>query len=349
MTFKSDIWLLLWIGLVAFLSRAVKKRQVTVLGKTEYRYSILFAVIVFFPVFWFVSMGEIRSDVWAYISGFQNSNESVGYVIQHWNSFDKGPGFALLVALIKRFFGNDYRAFLVIVALLQSIPLVVNIRFLSEDYVLSIFLFITMMMYDGWMMNGLRQFLAACIAFAAFPLILKKKYIFAIPFVLVAISIHSSAIVMIPILILVEFKPWSKLSLIFLVIFGILLYFYVGHSDWMNEETLSQAKGLNPLRLVINLIPLVIAFWGRKQIAVADNRAINICVNMSIITFVMNIIAAFTSGMMTGRLAGYTGIYSLILFPYLCTKVFNEAVSKNIRLFIICFYVLHFFIYVIWG
>ena len=68
MTFKSDIWLLLWIGLVALVAYTAKlKRKETVLGQETERYSLLFASIVFLPVFLFVSVGEIRSDIWLYL------------------------------------------------------------------------------------------------------------------------------------------------------------------------------------------------------------------------------------------------------------------------------------------
>ena len=147
---------------------------------------------------------------------------------------------------------------------------------------------------------------------------------------------------MIPGVFLVQFKPWSKLAVIMMIGFAIVLYIYVHRSDWISEETLQQATGSNPLRIVVSAIPAVIAFIGRKHIAAANNHVVNICVNMSIVTTVMYAVASLTSGIMAGRLPGYTLIYNFILFPYLLNKVFNETISKNLRLGITLFYVAYF-------
>ena len=147
---------------------------------------------------------------------------------------------------------------------------------------------------------------------------------------------------MIPVILLVQFKPWGRLSVIMMMGFAIVLYIYIHNSDWMSEETLQQAKGSNPLRILVSAIPVVIAFVGRKQIAAANNHIVNICINMSMVTVVMYAVASLTSGIMTGRLPGYTLIFNFILFPYLLNKVFNETVSKNLRLGITLFYVAYF-------
>ncbi len=348
--FKSDLWLLLWIGLVAFVAYTAKlKRPETVLGQQTERYSLLFAAVVFLPVFIFTSLGEIRADIGVYISNFKILNMSLSEVFATWQTNDKGSGFVLIEVIIKNIFGNNQDAFRIVFGLIQSIPLVLIYRKYSEDYVFSIFLFITSGCYYGWMMNGLRQFVASCIIFAALPLLVKRKYIPLIPVLFFAISVHKAAMVMIPVFLLVQFKPWSKITTIMLLVLAVVLYFYVGHSDWMSEETLQSSKGSSPLRIVIAAIPLVMAFIGRKKIAANNNRLINICVNMSAITVVMYIIASMTSGIMTGRLPGFTMIYNFILIPYLSKSVFDEKASKNIRNFFIIFYVAFFIFGLITG
>lgn len=348
--FKSDLWLLLWIGLVAFVAYTAKlKRPETVLGQQTERYSLFFAAVVFLPVFVFTSLGEIRADTGVYINNFKILNMSLSEVFATWQTNDKGSGFVLIEVIIKNIFGNNQNAFRIVFGLIQSIPLVLIYRKYSEDYVFSIFLFITSGCYYGWMMNGLRQFVASCIIFAALPLLVKRKYIPLIPVLFFAISVHKAAMVMIPVFLLVQFKPWSKITIIMLLVLAVVLYFYVGHSDWMSEETLQTSKGSNPLRIVIAAIPMVMAFIGRKKIAANNNQLINICVNMSAITVIMYIIASMTSGIMTGRLPGFTMIYNFILIPYLSKSVFDEKASKNIRNFFIIFYVAFFIFGLITG
>lgn len=343
MTFKSDIWLLLWIGLVALVAYTAKlKRKETVLGQETERYSLLFASIVFLPVFLFVSVGEIRSDIWLYLSGFDNLSSSINEVFQNWWT-SKGPGFTLIEVLIKQVFGNNRDAFRIIFGLIESIPLVLIYRKYSEDYVFSIFLFIAMGNYNGWMMNGLRQFVAACIIFAATPLLIRRKIIPTLLIILLAMTVHVSAMMMLPIVMIIWFKPWKKGIIISYVVFVITLFIFVNNTDMLSEEIKSVDDGANPLRIVISALPCVIAFIGRKKIAAENNSLINICVNMSVFTTLIFFVATFTNGIGTGRLPIYTGLFNLILIPYLCKSVFNETVSKNIKIFFILFYIAYFF------
>lgn len=343
MTFKSDIWLLLWIGLVALVAYSAKlKRKETVLGQETERYSLLFAIITFLPVFLFVSVGEIRSDIWAYLDGYDKLSPSISEVFQNWWN-DKGPGFTLIEVLIKRVFGNNHDAFRIVFALMQSIPLVLVYRKYSVDYVLSVFLFITMGYYSGWMMNGLRQFLAACIIFAATPLLIKKKIVPTVFIILLAMTIHTSAMMMIPIALVVWFEPWKKGILISFIVFVVALFVFVNTTDMLSEEILKNDNGANPIRILISGIPVGIAFVGRKKIESANNPLINICVNMSVFTMLTFFVATFTNGVGTGRLPIYTGLFNLILIPYLAKNVFDEKISKNIKLFFVIFYIAYFF------
>ena len=348
--FKSDIWLLLWIGLVAFIAYAAKlKKTETVLGQQTERYNLFFAAVVFLPVFLFTSIGEIRGDIWAYIGSFESLDVSVSDVFKTWWQIDKGPGFLLIEALIKQLVGSDRTSFRIVFGLIQSIPLVLIYRKYSEDYIFSIFLFIASGCYSGWMMNGLRQFVASCIIFAALPLIVKRKLIPSIAIILVAMSVHKAALIMIPIVFLVQLKPWKKITIISFITLAVVLYFYVGHSNWMSEESLRTAKGSNPLRIVIAAIPTIIAFVGRKKIAANNNGIAEILVNMSAITVVLYTISSLTSGIMTGRLPGFTAIYNFVLIPYLSKSVFDEKTSKNIRVFFILFYLAYFIYGMITG
>ncbi len=342
MGIKSDIGLLLWIGLVAFVASATKlKRKETVLGQETERYSLLFAAITFLPLFLFVSLGEVRSDIWLYLKNYEELDLTFSQVFQNWWT-DKGPGFTIIQILIKSIFGSDRTAFRIIVALMQSIPLVLVYRKYSEDYVLSVFLFTASGVYNGWMMNGIRQFLAACIIFAATPLLVKKKLIPTLLIILLAITIHSSAVMMLPIFLVVLFEPWKKGVILSFIVFVIALFVFINNTDILGEEILKNDNGSNPIRIFISAIPVALAFIGRKQIAQKNNQLINFSVNMSVFTVLIYFVATFTNGVGTGRLPIYTNLFNLLLIPYLVTNVFTEKTSKNLRLFFVLFYLVYF-------
>lgn len=344
MTFKSDLWLLLWIGLVALVAYTSKlKRKETVLGQETERYSLLFASITFLPVFLFVSVGEIRADVWAYYGSFIKLSDSVSDVFQNWWNI-KGPGYTLIEVLIKDIFGYNFDIYRIVIALIQSIPLILIYRKYSEDYIMSIFLFITMGYFDGWMMNGIRQFVAACIIFAATPLLIKRKIIPTLLVILLAMTIHVSAMMMLPIVMVGWFEPWKKGIFVSYLVFVIALFIFVNNTDMLSEEIKSADDGANPLRILISAIPCVVAFAGRKKIAADNSPLINICVNMSVFTTLVFFVATFTNGIGTGRLPIYTGLFNLILIPYLCKNTFNETVSKNLKVFFVLFYIAYFIV-----
>ena len=349
MTFQSDIWLLLWIGLVALVAYSAKlKRKETVLGQETERYSLLFAVITFLPVFLFVSVGEIRADVWAYYGSFIKLSSSVFDVFQNWWNI-KGPGYTLIEVFIKDVFGHNFDFYRIIICLIQSIPLVLIFRKYSEDYVMSVFLFIAMGYYSGWMMNGIRQFVAACIIFAATPLLVRRKIIPTLLIILLAMTIHVSAMMMLPIAMVVRIEPWKKSIIISYLVFVLALFIFIYNTDMLSEEILEVDDGANPLRIIISAVPCVIAFIGRKKIASNNNLLINICVNMSVFTTLIFFAATFTNGIGTGRLPIYTGLFNLILIPYLCKSVFNETVSKNIKTFFVLLYIAYFSVDLIFG
>ena len=340
--YTSDIVLLIWMGIVMVFAKDAQKEKVTVLGKEEERYGLLFAVIVFFPLFWFVTTVYARSDMYAYWSGYENFSMSVSDVITNWNAIDKGPGFSLVQAIARSIGLHSFQQFRVFITLLYSIPLVLVYWKYSEDYVFSVFLYVATMSYDSWMMNAMRQYLAAMMIFAAVPLLVRKKYILTLLVILAAMTVHSSAIVMIPVLLISQLKPWGKPAIFSFIAFAVVLYFYIGHSDWMSEESLEQASGSNPLRIIFSAIPAIIAFAGRRKIAQMNDRLINTCINISVITVMMYTVASVTSGIMTGRLPGYTSAFNFILLPFLLNRVFNEKISQNLKTLVTAYYSVYF-------
>ena len=67
--YTNDIVLLIWMGIAFFLSKDATRKKVTILGQEEERYTLLFAVIVFYPLFWFVTTVFMRGDMYAYQDG----------------------------------------------------------------------------------------------------------------------------------------------------------------------------------------------------------------------------------------------------------------------------------------
>lgn len=117
---------------------------------------------------------------------------------------EEEKGFGLFTLIVKIVFRGNTIAYRFCIALVQSIPLVVIFRRYSEDYLFSIYLYVATTCHSAWMMNGLRQFIAVTMIFAATPLMLERRYIRAILVVILAMSFHRTAIVMIPVIFIVQ-------------------------------------------------------------------------------------------------------------------------------------------------
>ena len=104
---------------------------------------------------------------------------------------------------------------------------------------------------------------------------------------------------------------------------------------------MSSSSGSSLIRPVIAAVPVGIAFVYRDRIE-AGNKMVNVCINMSLLNFLLNLVASFTSGLYVIRLATYTAVYNLILYPYLL----NVTVDQSRREFLKTgFYILYFLFY----
>ena len=68
----------------------------------------------------------------------------------------------------------------------------------------------------------MRQFLSVCITTVAIAFSTKKKYIIAIALILLASTIHASALIMLPGIFIIQGKAWNKKTIL-----ALLAYFYV--------------------------------------------------------------------------------------------------------------------------
>lgn len=348
------IWLI-FVGIFVKCIRIYKVEEVN--GKQVYRWPLLMAIILFFPIFWLACMGTPTADVPLYIISYTKLPSSIGELFSYISEQESGQGFILLEGIIKFFFENNVTAFRVSIAAIHSIPLIWIFRKYSDDYWVSIYLFVASACHLGWMMNGLRQFIAVVMIFAALPLMIEKKYIKLTVVVLLASTIHFSAIFMLPVVFIVQGKSWNMKTMMFIMLSIIAMFLFSNNpalADGFLEGTeyagaISSMQemgddGVNPIRVLVSAVPMFLAFLDRKYIKQEKNKLIHICVNMSIVTVGVNLVAMVTSGILMGRMAIYTSMYSFIIMPYLIKNGFtkNSQVIVNLSM-IICYFIYYCF------
>lgn len=351
------LFVILWVGLCAFLSKYVfAKRKELVCGVEEERYSWLTAFIVFLPLIIVAGSRGKVFDTTAYINWFTKTiPDSFSEVFSILGTDEKDKGFYIFSTLIKSIFGDDYHVYLMIIAAIQGLILLSIYRKYSINYVLSVFLFVASVDYIGWMFNGMRQFFAVTIVFAATPLILKKKYFPLLCIILFAFTMHRSALIMIPIILICQGKAFNKRTVIFIVAillavaflgsFTNLLDSALADTDYAEYSDESQYGGsTNFIKAVIFSIPFIISIIGRQKIRESNNPIINFTANMSIITSGLYIIAAvLPAGVLFGRLPIYASLYNYILLPWEAEKVFSEKSKPIVYSALIIGYLAYFY------
>lgn len=348
------VWLAGWLVLSNVTDFSVPEN---VNGKYERRWGIAAAFLVFLPIFWIACMGRERSDTVLYVTLFKSFPTNWETFIEKIRNISSGHGFQLFQYLIKKNFENNVTAFRVAMALVHSIPVVLIFRKYSESYLMTIFLFVSGSYHVGWMMNGLRQFMAVAIIFAATPFLQEKKYGKLIAVILLASTFHVTALLMIPVVFIVQGKAWNQKTIFYIVVALIAMYVfnnYTGVMNYMLQGTEFEGAveswqamgddGTSPIRVFVNAIPMMLAFLGRNHIDRENDPILNICVNMSVITTGLYLISMVTSGIMMGRLPVYTSLYNLILLPNLIPKLFTRSSTRVVNLLMCGFYMFYYMV-----
>lgn len=351
------ILVLLWILCLTFFAGEWNFRQYEIVNNVEeIRFRKGFAFLAVIPLVWMtMNRPYYFGDTAGYVNYFRGMPEHFSELSAFASSLTKDPGFYFCSAVIRILIGNKDRIYLLIIALIQICCIISVFRKYSSDYLFSLFLFIASADYISWMFNGIRQFMAVTIVFAATTLMLKKKYISLILVILLASTFHQSALLMIPLVFIAQGKAWNSKTLLFCV-FAVLAFAYVGQFTNFMDSALSNTQyvnvvsdytaweddGVNPVRALIYSVPAVISFIYRKRIWEEEDPLINFCTNMAIVTMGLYIVAVATSGIFLGRLPIYTSLFCYMLLPWEISRCFSNSMKRMIRVMTYFMYIVYY-------
>ena len=338
-------WLLIWLftgGLV--LNYLAPKRYENVCGKMECRWNWLPAIGFVLPYIIWAAGRRNFGDTQMYLITFRDAPSVLAKIPEYLQSHTKDKGYSIFMIVEKALLGNSELVFFLIIAIIQLFCIVRIYRKYSTDYWTSMFLFIVSTDYLSWMHNGIRQFLAATLIFSTMDLVLEKKYIKEIVVILVASTIHGSALIMLPIIFIVQGKALNKKTMMVLLsmLAAVLmidkftpilneLLADTQYNDMIGNEIWAVDNGTSVMRVLVYSVPALFAIIGRKYIKHSEDPVINLCVNSSLITMGLYLLSAVSSGIYIGRLPIYTSLTGYILLPWLIEHMFTENSAKIIR------------------
>lgn len=334
---------ILWINLIIVFTFALLARYFVVpatMETVQIRPNKFFTFLAALSLVLVSGLRNNIGDTYFYMHAYTVTDFDWEYVQNN-----KDWGFSIFQMLLKNYTNNP-QVMVFITALITNVLIVLVLYKYSRLLELSLYVYITSGMYLT-SMNGIRQYMAAAIVFAATKYILDgnwKKYTLV---VLVASTFHQSAIVLLPIYFLVRRKAWSGMTFLFL--FGAVLIvlgfnqfsetFFAaiedtqyGHYKDFNEG------GANTIRVAVEAAPLTLAYFGRDKLRELFPKS-DYIVNMALLGAVFMLIS--TQNWIFARFSIYFGLYQLILIPWV-VKAFAEKDQKFIYYAILVCYFIYF-------
>ena len=265
-----------------------------------------------------------------------------------WNEIasQSEMGFVFLQMVLKSF-TSDPQILIFTCALITNILIVSVFYHYSKRFELSAYVYITGGLYLV-SMNGMRQLLAAAICFAAIKFLLDGKFLKYAFVVLLASTLHQSALLLIPMYFIVRIRAWSKSTVILLLssiaivagyeTFSKLLFEAIQSTKYQDYANFNEG-GANLMRIAVAAAPLAVSFLGREKLR-AMYPKIDIIINMSLIGLVFMIIS--TQQWIFARMAIYFNLYQLILISWII-EVFSSKDRKFIYYIVVSLYFIFYY------
>ena len=337
--------MIIWIAACGiFYSILNKNHKIATAENATNKIPIFVAIITFgYIIFWAGIRTDI-ADTRAYINMYETMTDSFSSIPGFWTADNKSPGFDTLAIIFKCIISDNYHYWLMFIAMISGFSVMYTVWKHSDDFFYSAFLFVVTTNF-AWMLNGIRQFLVVSILFALSDWIIERKTWRYIAVVLLLSTIHFTALIMIPIYFIAREKPFGTKVVLFVIALFLAIIFlepFVNMLELFLEETqyggfseqFANDDGVNPIRVLVAVIPSVIAFMSRKKINHINDRLFDLCINMSLISAGLYLLGVFTSGILFGRFPIYCELYNIILLPSLFKRCFSK--NNTIIMYVLC-------------
>lgn len=241
--------------------------------------------------------------------------------------FDSYGGFQVYQKLLKRHVSDDSQVFIFITAWLNMLLYLPFITRHTKKFASAIFLFGISVFVSS--MAGMKQMIAIGISLYAISSYFDKKYLRAILLLWLASTFHPYIWCLLCLPLLTK-KVWDGKTL--LVILCCIVAF-------MNLDTVFSLLGMlgkdysnstfddytiNPMRVVVELVPVVISLIYREKINERASRYMTLGINMRIISTVFLAMGLFMNPIYFGRMSSYFSAMSVIAIPEMLDTIWGK-------------------------
>lgn len=353
--FNFDFYeIIVWVATFLLCMIAVAARSFPLRARGGLGQPLPNPIALILPIAFYVTFAGLRrtiGDTYFYMYSFENMPDNNPLELQ---TILDGNMFAFIQNIIRNQ-TDDPQVLIFVCSVIALIPALIIIYFYCTPIELGIFMFFTYG-YLGGMMDGMRQYMAAAIV------LLGTKYLFSIKrgsifkyavFVIIAYFMHSSALMMLAVYIVVRRKAWEKSS--YVLLFGsvvlamgfdkILPSFlgaleetsYSGYAEngWFTNGV---EGGSSLFRPIVSAAPIVVAYLNKDRMKMLGHIG-DILINMAFLNMAIYIVATYN--WIFARLAIYLSIYYIIFTAW----VVSYAVKPKDKAVYVTGLVILFFLY----
>lgn len=275
-------------------------------------------------------------------------------------SFGANPGFNILNMLMKSL-GITSQGFIMVYSVLTYMIYIWFIHKYSSDFLMSMFLFVCLVF--TFPLAAIKQCVSVAFCLVAVDKAINKKWFWFVFWIFIAEIFHAYSFLYL-IVPLLFFVPWQdKRTIYWVLIFlvsGLMLKPLLGTvlnvTDMLGEEYTVDSfsgEGVNPLRVLVCLVPLVMSFILRKKVNSPEydvTRAEGLCMNLSFLNGEIMFVGLFGTANYFARLANYFYIFPIIALP----RLFNMVAPKwrapmKVAVVVCYFFFFYYSEYIVYG
>jgi hypothetical protein len=298
-----------------------------------------------------VGLRTYYNDTSTYLLAYQQLREfPERYQNLDWLKIGSNPGFVFVQSILLQLNASD-QTFLMVFSIFTVGTTLWFYHKYSCNLWLSILMFLSISGY-AFHMAAIKQCTAMAFCLIATDRAINKKYIMFVVLVLLGSLFHPYALMylIVPFLF---FRPWSKSTLFMIAIFAAvgfgmesLIGTLLNVTDMLGENynaTSFVGEGVNPFRLLVLLVPAVLALILKDQIAENEEKDQHLITNLAMLNAEIMFVALFGTANYFARLANYFVPFQALAIPWLL-KLFDQRGRRTMMLLVVLGYGL-FFVY----
>lgn len=329
------------LAVISHLRSGYDQVHSTYVYKEKVFFLILAVVLILFA-----GLRTAYNDTITYVNGYEHISLDGGILADIDWKIGSNPGFAVTNRILV-FLGFSSQSFLLFYSVVTIGIYLWFIRKYTSNLWISVFLFIMLGSYT-FTMAAIKQCVAVAFCLVGVDRAINKKWIPFVLWTLLGVLFHPYSLMYL-IVPLLMFLPWGSsktyIMLSAFVVAGFLLQSLMNTvidvTTMLGEEydaASFSGEGVNPFRLAVVSVPVVISFALRRRIWREDNRTQNVILNLTMLNAAIMFVALFGTANYFARLANYFLIFQTLSLPYLFKQLTTKRKNVITLAAVVCYF-----------